>query len=108
MEPSFVNTFKRRLVMNVRKPLHLFVAVATGLFLATAVGIASGQVKPSTKVEAKKDALVYWTEKGTHFHTHKECIALHNAKPEHIRSGSPKEAGDRTLCGICAHRKDSK
>jgi hypothetical protein len=90
------------------KPFNIFVSVVTGLFLATAVGIASGQVKPSTGLEVKVGTQVYWTKNSKHFHTHKECIALHNAKPENILSGPESGAGDRTLCGICAHRKASK
>ena len=56
----------------------------------------------------RADTTVYVTDHGHKYHTHRDCIALRNAKPEHVHTVQLSSVHGLDLCGICARRKPAK
>lgn len=60
----------------------------------------------SIVIQNKQPEIIYWTEKGKHYHTDKNCIALSRSKD--VLEGSVDSCSKDTLCEICKQSKESK
>lgn len=55
------------------------------------------------EIEAQNPSMIYWTEKGTNYHTDKNCISLLRSK--NIISGSLPDCPKVTLCEHCKNNQ---
>lgn len=60
----------------------------------------------SITIQNKQSDIIYWTEKGKHYHTDKNCIALLRSKD--VLEGTVDSCSKDTLCEICKQSKDVK